>query len=59
LLALGIVYCSVTLGWLTAYAVAVAKLGGALRRPVIRRLIEAVTGIALTALGLRLAIERP
>jgi threonine/homoserine/homoserine lactone efflux protein len=58
-LALGLVYCSITLLWLSAYAVAVAKLGAALRRPVIRRAIEAVTGAVLTALGLHLAVERP
>lgn len=58
-LTLGIVYCSITLVWLSGYAVAVAKLGAVLRRPVIQRAIEAVTGVVLTALGLRLAIERP
>ena len=58
LLALGLVYCSITLAWLSAYAVAVARVGAALRRPLVRRAIEAVTGVVLTALGLRLAAER-
>jgi threonine/homoserine/homoserine lactone efflux protein len=58
LLALGLVYCSITLAWLCAYAVAVARVGVALRRPLVRRAIEAVTGMVLTALGLRLATER-
>jgi len=58
LLALGLIYCSITLAWLSAYAVAVAKVGVVLRRPIIRRAIEAVTGVVLTALGLRLASER-
>jgi threonine/homoserine/homoserine lactone efflux protein len=58
LLALGLVYCSITLAWLCAYAVAVARVGVALRRPLVRRAIEAVTGAVLTALGLRLATER-
>ena len=58
LLALGLIYCSITLAWLSAYAVAVAKVGLALRRPLVRRAIKAVTGLVLTALGLRLASER-
>jgi threonine/homoserine/homoserine lactone efflux protein len=58
LLALGLLYCSITLAWLSAYAVAVARVGAALRRPLVRRAIEAVTGVVLTALGLRLAAER-
>jgi threonine/homoserine/homoserine lactone efflux protein len=58
LLALGLVFCSLTLVWLAAYAVAVARAGDFLRRPSIRRLTEAVTGAVLVALGLRLATER-
>ena len=58
LLALGLLYCSITLAWLSAYAVAVARVGVVLRRPLVRRAIEAVTGVVLTALGLRLAAER-
>jgi threonine/homoserine/homoserine lactone efflux protein len=55
LLALGLLFCSLTLAWLSAYAVAVARAGDVLRRPRVRRTIEAVTGTALVALGLRLA----
>jgi threonine/homoserine/homoserine lactone efflux protein len=58
LLALGLVYCSITLAWLSAYAVAVARVGVVLRRPIVRRAVEAVTGVVLTALGLRPATER-
>lgn len=58
LLALGLVFCSLTLVWLAAYAVAVARAGDFLRRPSIRRLTDAVTGAVLVALGLRLATER-
>jgi threonine/homoserine/homoserine lactone efflux protein len=57
-LALGLLYCSITLAWLSAYAVVVARVGAVLRRPSIRRAVEAVTGVVLTALGLRLATER-
>jgi threonine/homoserine/homoserine lactone efflux protein len=55
LLALGLLFCSLTLVWLTAYAFAVARAGDVLRRPCVRRTIEAVTGTALVALGVRLA----
>jgi threonine/homoserine/homoserine lactone efflux protein len=58
LLALGLIFCTMTLVWLTAYAFAVAKAGDFLRRRRIRRAIEAVTGAILVALGLRLATER-
>jgi len=54
---LGLVFCTMTLVWLTAYGVAVAKAGDVLRRPRIRRAIDAVTGTVLVALGLRLAAE--
>jgi threonine/homoserine/homoserine lactone efflux protein len=58
LLALGLVFCSLTLVWLTAYAVAIARAGDALSRPGVRRALEGVTGAVLLALGLRLATER-
>jgi threonine/homoserine/homoserine lactone efflux protein len=58
LLALGLLFCLLTLVWLTGYAFAVARAGDLLRRPVIRRMTEAVTGAVLMALGLRLATER-
>jgi threonine/homoserine/homoserine lactone efflux protein len=56
-LLLGLLFCSMTLAWLAAYAAAVARAGDFLRRPKIRRAIEAVTGTVLVALGLRLASE--
>jgi threonine/homoserine/homoserine lactone efflux protein len=55
LLALGAIFASMTLVWLTAYAFAVAKAGDFLRRPRIRRLIDAVVGAVLVAFGIRLA----
>ena len=58
LLALGLLFCSMTLAWLTAYAFAVAKAGDVLRRPAIRRLFDAVLGVVLVALGIRLASDR-
>ena len=58
LLALGLLFCAMTLGWLAAYAAVVARAGDILRRLGVRRAIEAVTGLALLALGARLALER-
>jgi threonine/homoserine/homoserine lactone efflux protein len=55
LLLLGLLFCTLTLVWLTGYAFAVAKAGDFLRRPRIRRTIEGVTGAVLVALGVRLA----
>ncbi|MFY9581085.1 MAG: LysE family translocator [Gaiellaceae bacterium] len=58
MLALGVVFCAMTFLWLTAYGIAVAKAGNVLRRPLIRRVIDAVTGAVLAAFGVRLAFER-
>jgi threonine/homoserine/homoserine lactone efflux protein len=55
MLALGLVFCTLTLAWLSAYAAAVARAGDVLRRPRVRRALEAVTGAVLVALGLRVA----
>ena len=44
LLALGLLFCALTLAWLSAYAFAVARAGDVLRRPRVRRTIDAVTG---------------
>ena len=54
---LGLVFCSMTFVWLTGYAFAVAKAGGVLRRPRVRRALDRVTGAVLVAFGLRLAAE--
>jgi threonine/homoserine/homoserine lactone efflux protein len=54
---LGLLFCSLTLAWLTLYAVAVAKA----RRLItgrLRRALDAVTGVVLVAFGIRLAAER-
>ena len=58
LLALGLVFCAMTFVWLSAYAAAVAKAGDVLRRPAIKRVLDAIVGVVLVSLGLRLAIER-
>ena len=58
MLPLGLCFAAMTLGWLSAYAIAVAKAANVLRRPVVRRVLDAVTGTVLVAFGLRLAAER-
>jgi threonine/homoserine/homoserine lactone efflux protein len=58
LLALGLVFCALTLVWLSVYAVVVARVGDVLRKTGVRRLLDAVTGAVLVALGIRLALER-
>jgi RhtB (resistance to homoserine/threonine) family protein len=55
LLALGLVFCLMTLVWLAGYGVFVAKAGDVLRRPGIRRVMEGVTGTVLIGFGVRLA----
>jgi threonine/homoserine/homoserine lactone efflux protein len=55
LLGLGLLFCALTLAWLSVYALAVARAGDVLRRPRVRRAMDAVTGTVLVALGIRLA----
>ena len=58
LLAFGLVFCVMTFVWLVLYSVVVARAGDALRRPRIRRALDAIMGAALVALGVRVAAER-
>jgi threonine/homoserine/homoserine lactone efflux protein len=58
LLAHGLLFCSLGLVWLTAYSFAVARAGDLLRRPRIRRSLDALTGTVLVAFGIRLAADR-
>ena len=58
MLALGVLFASLTLAWLSLYALAVARAAAFLSRSRVRRALDAVTGCALAALGLRLAAER-
>ena len=57
LLALGLNFCLLTLGWLVAYAFAVERMSEWLRRGAVRRALDAVVGSVLVALGLRVAHE--
>lgn len=55
LAALGLLFCTMTLIWLAAYATVIHRAGDTLRRPRVRATLDAVTGTALVALGIRLA----
>jgi threonine/homoserine/homoserine lactone efflux protein len=56
LLALGFLFCGMTFAWLTLYAAAISRLGRLLTTTV-RRALDAVSGLVLVVLGLRLASE--
>ena len=58
LLGLGLAFCVLTLAWLSGYAVVVARAGALLRRPGVRRALDALTGTVLVAFGVRLAAVR-
>ena len=59
LLGFGLVFCAITFCWLSAYAVAIAKAADFLQRTRIRRTLDALTGLVLVALGVRLLSEQP
>ena len=57
LLTLGLLFCVLTLVWLTGYSLAVARAGDFLRRDGIRRALDGITGAVLVGFGVRLATE--
>ena len=57
MLGLGLLFCAMTVSWLTAYAWLIAQMGRLFRRPAVRRVLDLVMGTILVALGLRLAAE--
>lgn len=57
LLGLGLVFATLTLVWLSAYALAVARTSRVLVRGRVRAALDALSGLALAALGIRLAAE--
>ncbi len=58
MLGLGLVFCGMTLAWLSAYAFAVAGAGDVLGRPKIRRALDGIVGTVLVAFGIRLASQQ-
>jgi threonine/homoserine/homoserine lactone efflux protein len=59
LMILGIAFSAIGLAWLSIYNLGVARAGAFLRRPVVRRVVEGITGTVLVGFGVRLATERP
>ena len=57
LLGLGLLFCAMTLAWLSAYVLVVDR-ATFLKRPRSRRTLELATGVTLIALGLHFATER-
>ncbi|MBN9490542.1 MAG: LysE family translocator [Alphaproteobacteria bacterium] len=55
---LGLVFCAMTFTWLAGYAMLLSLVGDYVRRRSVWRTIEAITGAALVALGLKLAAEQ-
>ena len=55
---LAAIFIAMGLVWLVSYALVVARVGAVLRLPALRRFLDAVTGVVLTALGVRLALDR-
>ena len=57
-LALGAIFVTMTLAWLTLYCVCAARAVQTLSRPRVRAALDRFTGVVLIAIGLRLATER-
>jgi RhtB (resistance to homoserine/threonine) family protein len=57
-LLLGGLFVALTLVWLCGYALFAAKVSSVLVRPRVKAALDAVTGVVLVGLGVRLAFER-
>lgn len=58
LLALGAIFCVLTLLWLTAYGIAIGHGATVLQRPAVRRALDRFTGVVLIGFGVSLVFER-
>ena len=58
ILLLGLLFNCIGVAWLLAYAELAARGRDVLRRPRVKRALDRVSGIALVALGVRIAFER-
>ena len=58
LLPLGVLFAAMTLVWLSAYAMAVARAGDVLRLERVRRALDATLGTVLVGLAARLAVTQ-
>jgi len=57
-LRLGLLFCTMTLVWLTLYAIVVARAGDVMRRPRVRRAVDAAAGTVLVGFGVKLLAGR-
>lgn len=57
MLALGLLFATMTFAWLCAYAALVARGRELLSRPRTRRIMDAAAGCTLIGLGIRIAGE--
>ena len=58
ILALGLVFCLMTFGWLALYSVAVDRARVVLGRSWVRRVLDGVSGVVLVGFGARLAVQQ-
>jgi threonine/homoserine/homoserine lactone efflux protein len=58
LLALGLLFNAMGVGWLVTYALLASRGRTLLARPGVRRSLDRLTGVVLVGLGVRLALER-
>jgi threonine/homoserine/homoserine lactone efflux protein len=58
LAALGLVFCTLTLVWLSVYALVVSRARQVFLRDRVRRALDSLTGLTLVAFGVRLAAAR-
>jgi threonine/homoserine/homoserine lactone efflux protein len=56
MLALGTLFAAMTFGWLSLYALVVDRASGFIQRSTVRRLMDALLGTVLIALGIRVAV---
>jgi len=57
-LLLASIHAALSLAWLSGYGSVVARAGDVLRRGRARRALDALSGLVLVGLGMRLALER-
>jgi threonine/homoserine/homoserine lactone efflux protein len=55
---LGLAFNAIATSWWVGYVLLLDRIGEWIRRIEIRRVIENLSGAALVALGIRLAVER-
>jgi RhtB (resistance to homoserine/threonine) family protein len=58
LVVLGVIFCVLTLAWLTLYAVVIGRGSSFLRRPRVRLWLDRFTGVVFVGFGIRLALEK-